>query len=261
MSVSLQSPVLWSTNLFIPAYREVITGSWKILLGKGVIHNWGYFSGPCLVQQPPVLMRKSLKTGDWQTWITLTPKEIESQELACRYASGHTVIMGLGMGWVTANAALNPRVTQVTIIEPDDQVSELFFHSGAYESIPEEARQKITVINESHLLWKTDRMVDFLYVDSPLEKAPSEKVKMMQDIQNNVKSHILYFRGQEICLWTAAKNCYTEPLTFGIIRETAELHLNLPLLIPEEVEYTSLVKKAVLNIDEKTNKDPVPDIH
>ena len=32
---------------------------------------------------------------------------------------GHVVVMGLGMGWAAANAALHPAVSQVTVVEFD----------------------------------------------------------------------------------------------------------------------------------------------
>ena len=63
--------------------------------------------------------------------MSLTPHEIESQELGFLHASENVVIMGLGMGWIAANSALNPKVTQVTVVERDPDVIRLFHDSGA----------------------------------------------------------------------------------------------------------------------------------
>lgn len=64
----------------------------------------------------------------WEMWMSLTPHETESQSLGNRYARGTTAIMGLGMGWIAANAALNPKVNRVLIAERDTDVIRLFQH-------------------------------------------------------------------------------------------------------------------------------------
>ena len=115
---------LWTTNLFMPRYRAGEIGHWRINPGGQLVHDWGYYTGPCLVEMLPSLARKvkSKQNVDWwENWMSLTPHEIESQELGCRHAVEHTVIMGLGMGWMAANVALNPNVTKVTVVERDPE--------------------------------------------------------------------------------------------------------------------------------------------
>ncbi len=85
--------------------------------------------------------------------MSLTPHEIESQELGCRHAFEHTVIMGLGMGWMAANVALNPNVTKVSVVEQEPNVNKLCEDSGAFESLLESARGKISIINADALEW------------------------------------------------------------------------------------------------------------
>lgn len=98
-----------------PAYLVGQIGPWRIVHG-GVGLDRGYYSGTCLSVGSPALLRRNA-AGGWDTWMSMSPYEVESQELACRYAYGHTVVMGLGMGWVAANIALNPAVTKVTVVE------------------------------------------------------------------------------------------------------------------------------------------------
>lgn len=63
-----------------------------------------------------------------------------------RYAFGHTVVMGLGMGWIAINAALNPSVSRVTVIELDQEVIEFFSLSGISDNLHEAVKNKITVV-------------------------------------------------------------------------------------------------------------------
>ena len=76
----------WTTDLFMPTYVEGEIGDWKIDRGGQLVHDWGYHTGPCLVEMLPSLARKvkSKQNADsdcWETWMSLTPHEIESQEL------------------------------------------------------------------------------------------------------------------------------------------------------------------------------------
>ena len=117
---------IWQSDLFMPQYKTGEIGPWKMLPGGQLIHDWGYYSGYQLVLMAPSLARRP-KEADahedaWEVWMSLTAHEIESQELGCRFAYGHTVIMGLGMGWIAANTALNPNVQKVTIVELESQL-------------------------------------------------------------------------------------------------------------------------------------------
>ncbi len=80
-------------------------------------HDHGYTSGTWLVCNMPVLARQ---TGEdppsWETWMAISPHEIESQELGCFNAYDHTVVMGLGLGWFAINAALRLDFARVTVL-------------------------------------------------------------------------------------------------------------------------------------------------
>ncbi len=171
----------WLTDSFVPRYRIGEVGRWRINPGGQLINDWGYFSGPCLLEMLPSLSRKVKSShGDdddvWEIWMSLTPHEIESQELGYRYAFGDTVIMGWGMGWIAANAALNNKVSKVTVVERDADVIQLFRESGAFESLAASARQKINIVNADALEWQPSpgRAADFLYADIWLHLAEPE---------------------------------------------------------------------------------------
>ena len=187
-------------------------------------------------------MRKALsEAGDkndrWDTWMSLTPQEIESQELGCRNAFGHTVVMGLGMGWNAANIALNPRVSKVTIVELDGDVMELFALSGALESIPREARLKIETVNADALEWRPRKAVtvDFLSADIWLHLAENETLQQVRQMQANVQASEIYYWGQEIAIYQAAMTLLPAglPLTPGAVGQAISGVIKLPLLVPD----------------------------
>lgn len=100
---------LFTTDLYIPRYRAGEIGNWKIVNSTNVLAP-GYFKGLQMVENLSALLKKRRNGQEgWDTWMSITPSELESQELGCRYAFGHTVIMGLGMGWIAINAGIEKR--------------------------------------------------------------------------------------------------------------------------------------------------------
>ena len=190
---------LWTTEAFVPQYRTGEIGPWRINSGGALVNDWGYYSGPCLLEMLPSLARKvdadDVDGQGWETWMSLTPHEIESQELGYQQAFGHVAIMGLGMGWIAANAALNSQVTQVTVVERDHDVLTLFHESGAFESIPPSARQKITLVEADALQWQPEsaQPVNFMYADIWLHLAEPDTLRQVRRMHNNIQAETIYF--------------------------------------------------------------------
>jgi len=231
---------LFTSSLYIPEYREGNIGSWRInYTGFCIVR--GYYSGLWAVYNMPVLCRCTGKEPPtWETWMSLTPHEIESQEQGCRNASGHTVIMGLGMGWVAINVALNPAVKLVTVIEYDPEVIDLFEYSGALDNLPDIIRRKIQIIEADALEWLPAQRVNFLYVDIWLNLAEPQTLDEVCCIQNNVKADQIYFWGQELTIYSKAKKLskVDEQLNEMLIRSCIRNEIALPLLVPPNVNYS-----------------------
>ena len=247
---------LWTTNSFIPQYRSGEIGPWRMNSGGQLVNDWGYFSGPCLLEMLPSLARRktsgnSSEGGGWETWMSLTPHEIESQELGFQYASGKMAIMGLGMGWIAANAALNPLVTNVTVVERDPDVINLFYESGAFESIPSSAKQKISIVEADALEWHPDpdQTIDFLYADIWLHLAERGAFGQVTRMQDNVRAKEIYFWGQELTIYSAIAlvSKEKEMITNDLIRRALEEVINLPLLIPGNRNYGKMIEQVIKN--------------
>jgi hypothetical protein len=247
---------LWTTNSFVPQYNSGEIGPWRIVKGGQLVNDWGYYTGPCLLEMLPSLSRKTASddSGDgdgWETWMSLTPHEIESQELGFQYAVGDMVVMGLGMGWITANAALNPKVTSVTVVERDPDVIKLFYESGAFESIPLPAQNKITIVKADALEWHPDpaRIIDFLYADIWLHLAEPETYDQVTQMQRNVQAKQIYFWGQELTIYAAVAKISNgeDTITDELIQRARSDTLNLPLLIPPNRDYGQMIEQVIKN--------------
>ena len=247
---------LWSTDLFLPRYRAGEIGVWRINPGGQLVHDRGYYTGPCLLEMLPWLARKVESRGNadgdgWQTWMSLTPHEIESQELACRFAFGHTVVMGLGMGWVAANVALNAKVTKVSIIERDPDVIELFAKAGALESLPQAAQRKIAIIEADALEWtpSVTESVDFLYADIWLQLADPSTLGQVRQMQAKLQAEKIYYWGQEIAIHCAARQCVenNSKITAAALKRAVERIMQLPLLVPDDRDYLEMIERVIEN--------------
>lgn len=247
---------LWTTEAFIPAYRAGASGRWRIHPGGALVHDHGYHSGPCLLTMLPSLSRKSASAGDaddgpWETWMSITPLEVESQELGYRHAFGHTVVMGLGMGWIAANCALNPRVTRVTVVERDAEVIRLVEASGALDSLPDGARRKLAFVAGDAMEWRPDPgdAVDFLYADIWLQLAERRALADVRRMQDHVRARQVYYWGQEIALHAAMVRLAggaegLAPVAADIQRAIDEV-IGLPLLVPPDGDYAGLIQAVI----------------
>ncbi len=247
---------LWRTDSFIPRYRVGEVGSWRINPGGQLVNDWGYFTGPCLLEMLPSLSRRVIsdnaREGDrFEVWMSLTPHEIESQELGFRHAHGNMVIMGLGMGWIAANAALNPDVSTVTVVERDPEVINLIYESGAFESLPENIQPKISIVNADALEWRPapGQTIDFLYADIWLHLAEPGTLGQVKRMQDNVQADEIYFWGQKIAIHSATKHISADQGTISaelIQRAVADV-IALPLLIPDDRDYAKIIQQVIEN--------------
>lgn len=240
---------LFQSSYFLPDYHAGENGSWRLTqMATGVDH--GYYSSQWLISGMPLLMRRNQENSKiWETWMSLTPHEIESQEPGCLCAHGHTVIMGLGMGWVALNAALNPAVRKVTVVELDQEVIELINVSGVMKQLPAEIAAKIVIVRANAMEWRPDEPVDLLYADIWRPIADVNALPDTRRMQENVQAKEVYFWGQELRLFTAHQLLFGKdaPLTLDGLRECAERELKLPLILPWGDEYPARIAAAVMN--------------
>jgi len=237
---------LFRTDLFLPKYKSVQKNNWRIThMGLGFDH--GYFTDVWAVENMPILSRRSKEDNEkWESWMSICPHELESQELCCKYAYGKVVIMGLGMGWVAINAAFNPQVEKVIVIEIDGEVIDIFLESGALADVPHEIKNKIIIVNADALSWKTDtEKINFLYIDIWKMLVEPQTIEDVCRMQKNINAEKIYFWGQELLF-------FKEFHDSGLPEDNMNRHflmdviekMNLPLLLPEDIDYPSMVIKA-----------------
>lgn len=233
-------PVLYQTDLFMPTYAAREGENWFLMVSPLNVGT-GYWSGGVLNQNLAVLARKA-EGGRADTWMSLSAREVESQELGCRAAVGDTVVMGLGMGWAAANAALRPEVTRVTVIEMDPEVIGLIDGLGIFNQLPPEAVAKIRVIQGDATAYRPETPVDTLLADIWLTLNGDDRVAQVQTMAANTGAKRVYFWGQEMVIARRARALGVD-LTSETVGRIIE-ELALPLIGPEWTNYPELIALA-----------------
>ena len=237
---------LCETDLFRPVYRPVQGGRWQLDVVP-MCMSTGYWGGPQLAVDMAALVRVEDDGKTIRTWMSMTPMEIESQELGCRAASGHTVVMGLGMGWATANAALRKQVSAVTVVEFDPEVIAMIGEVGVFEQLPDDIRSKITIVRGDALAYVPDTPADTLLADIWQPINGHGRAEQVRAMLANTKASRVYFWGQEMVIAGRARalGLSLEPGAVGrasVERIVAEL--GMPLIGPELPDYPELIALA-----------------
>jgi len=230
-------------DLYFPHYRPGQQGDWTVKVvgmpaGRGYWGEIQPLTGTIIMAGP--------RDGDRQSWMSMMPVELQSQEIGLRAAHGHTVVFGLGMGWLAANVAMRPSVEHLTVVERDPDVIRLIADQGVFAQLPDEARRKVSVIEADALEWKPERPVDSLQADIWGRLLEDRKLDEVRRMQANVGAAAVYFWGQEMEIWRYAcrRAGGTPTLDWPTIRSIVAEDLALPLVLPDWDDYPKRIAAA-----------------
>jgi hypothetical protein len=222
-------------DLFVPRYRPLASGEWTLRIAP-LAHCPGYWSPPALVENMAALVRRG------ECWMSMTPFELESQEIGVRLARGHVLIFGLGMGWAAAAAAALPAVERVTVIEADPDVLALHRELDLFAQLAPDDRAKLRIIEGNAYCYVPDRSVDLLMPDIWLPLVNDGRVDEVRRMQSNIGAHAIYFWGQELEIARHAAAAGRTLDDAGIAATIAEW--GLPLLGPGTPDYAARLVAA-----------------
>lgn len=81
-----------------------------------------------------------------ETWMSITPSEINTMKTPLKYMKGNVLVFGLGLGYFPYMSGLKDTVTSVTIVELNKDIIEIF-DKNILPQISPEIASKIKVIN------------------------------------------------------------------------------------------------------------------
>ena len=217
-------------------YRPQAAGAWELTVTPLVLCP-SYWGPARLVENMAALQK------DGAVWMSLAPMEIESQAIAVAAASGHVVIMGLGMGWVAAECACRAEVTKVTVVERDPDVIALHRALDLFARLPGGIGEKVSVVAGDAYLWQPQQPVDLLFADIWLPLIDmADRAAEVRQMQANIGAQRVYFWGQELEI---ARHCVAAGRALdaaGIAATVREL--DLPLVGPDLPDYPARTAAA-----------------
>ena len=219
-----------ATRTIAELYRPLTSGRWELRQG-GLVLTRGYWS-------PPRPVEMIALTRDGETWMSLTPMEIESQQIGVEAARGHVVVMGLGMGWAAAATALKPEVTAVTVVERDEEVIAMHAELDLFARLPDAAGNKLRIVEGDALEWRADDAVDLLMADIWLPLVSEGRVEQVRTMWANTGAAAVYFWGQEMEIARRAPECDDAVLAAAVAE------MGLPLVGPGTADYPERVRAA-----------------
>jgi hypothetical protein len=231
-------------QLFFPRYCPGEVGAWTLQVVP-MLAARGYWGQVYSLHGAVILKGPSARGAE--AWMAMLPSEIESQEVGLSGASGHTLVFGLGMGWLAANAALRPEVQRVSVVERDPEIIALARATGVFEQLPEPAQRKIQIIQGDALEWVPSDPVDSMQADIWLTLAEEGKLAAVRRMQRNVGARRIYFWGQEMEIWRHACRHIggiPETLDWATLRDIVETDLQLPLILPDWPDYPEKIAAA-----------------
>ena len=125
-------------------------------------------------------------------WMTLTPVDIDTSDLAIKRAFGRVVTFGLGLGYYAYMVSMKPSVDSVTIVEKSDEVISLF-KKHILPQFP--YRDKIRIISADAFEYAENEMpeedYDVAFVDTwrdASDGAPMyRRMKKLEDLSPNTE--------------------------------------------------------------------------
>lgn len=137
------------------------------------------------------------------TWMSVTPNEIETMEKAVNEAHGKVAVYGLGIGYYPYMISLKDEVKEITIIEKDEKIIELF----KKHLLPLfEHKEKITIIKQDAFKYmQENHSFDYSFID--LWHNPVDGIELFlkaKKLENNGQ----YFYWLESSFYLLLRRCF-----------------------------------------------------
>ena len=231
----------FKTELWFPHYRAAVSGPWSMQVAL-IAGGRGYWGQTYKITGMVALIGPG--DGGNASWMSTTPWEIESQEIGLAAARGHTVVLGLGMGWQAANAALHPDVEHLTVVERDPGIIALIKEQGVLDQLPAAARDKVEIVQADADFWRPAAPVDTLLADIWEKTNDPNRIADVRRMRDNIRPSALYFWGQEMQIWRAARRRAGPALDWPLVRAIAAEDFGLPLIFPDDAGYPQKIAAA-----------------
>ncbi len=122
-------------------------------------------------------------------WMLITPNEIETMDKVINESEGHVLTYGLGLGYFAYMSSLKEEVIDVTIIEKDNNIIELF---NKYILPQFKYKNKIKIIKEDAFTFAKEYPFNYDFVFADIWHDPSDGIELYLKFKKLEKENIIY---------------------------------------------------------------------
>lgn len=182
----MEMDVPWDRPMDVPEYTDHEMGEWRLKLQPMPPLVRGYYND---IHVPPHRVNPVLTYGDEGVWMSVSPMELESQAPHVHFATGHTVIAGLGLGVLLYNVLRKDDVHSVTVLENSMEIIQML---QQVVNLQEWTGDKnLRIIHTDAKTWETDRRVDFLAVDIFQRMMCRTNLATLKRMNRNIKPDMI----------------------------------------------------------------------
>ena len=121
-----------------------------------------------------------------EIWMSLNPNEIKTMEPYIAKARGHVLVLGLGMGYVAYMMANKKEVKDITIIEKDTNVINIF-NNLLWPSFNN--KDKIKIVNDDAINYLKRKQRDYDYIFADIWHSPDDGMPLFLKIKK-INRHV-----------------------------------------------------------------------
>ena len=136
-----------------------------------------------------------------EIWMSLNPNEIKTMEPYINKAKGHVLVLGLGMGYVAYMMANKKEVQDVTIIEKDQNVINIF-NNLLWPSFKN--KEKIKIINDDAINYLKQKQNRYDYIFADIWHSPDDGLPLFLKIKKINKNIDCWL---EVSMYALLRRC------------------------------------------------------
>ena len=136
-----------------------------------------------------------------EIWMSLNPNEIKTMAPYIEKANGHVLVLGLGMGYVAFMMANKKDVKDVTIIEKDPHVIEIF-NKLIWPDFKN--KEKIKIINDDAIKYTKNNLNKYDYVFADLWHSPDDGLPLFVQLKKINKNIDCWL---EVSMYALLRRC------------------------------------------------------
>lgn len=225
------------------------------LPGDHTLGDWHLFRAPTVDGSAPAYFTPHapmpreywVLTRNGETWMSLTPMELQSQGHHARLAAGEVLVLGLGMGALVYNLLRNPNVTAITVCEREPEVVTLLTQAAPWFATAVQSGRVEIQVMDAFTYRSTRGKPETLLVDIWPGLGNSQAEPDVLLLHRTIGARQVGWWGQELAFWDWVSENIPGQDRIRLRKDHAaayEKHLGFPLLGANLPYYPEVARAA-----------------